>query len=136
GVPQGLWSPAGRRTGGAPGCGSFRRLAQRGSHRIGQWCRLSGVSVRKLQGRSASYLPPLMRSQAPLGGLSGFRLGGNPAHLELSVFGCEGEATFHEIEGVAPELLEPPARENIEIAAHARRQRLKLVRAGDKLGRH
>jgi hypothetical protein len=54
------------------------------------------------------------------------------AHLELSIFDREGEAPFDEVERVAAELLVAPAAEDAQVLAHARRERLQIVRARDQ----
>src|SRR6185369_8532711 len=56
------------------------------------------------------------------------------AHLQLAVFDRKGESPFDEVEGILAEFLVAPAREDVEVLANPRRERLEVVRAGDQAG--
>ena len=57
---------------------------------------------------------------------------GDTAHLELAVLDREGEAALDQVERVLAELLIAPARQDVEVLADARGERLELVRTGDQ----
>src|SRR6185369_14172804 len=56
------------------------------------------------------------------------------AHLQLAVHDRKGESPFDEINSILAEFLVPPAGEDVEVIANARRERLEVVRAGNQAG--
>src|SRR5690348_14556202 len=58
----------------------------------------------------------------------------NPAHLELAVLDCEGEASFDQVERVLAELLVAPTAEDVQVAPHAGSKRLEIVGPRDEAG--
>ena len=54
------------------------------------------------------------------------------AHLQFSVYDGEGEPPFNQVDRVPAELFVAPAAQDFEVLAHARRQRLEIIRARDQ----
>src|SRR3982751_748443 len=58
-----------------------------------------------------------------------------PGHLELPILDSECQPAFDKVERIAPELLEPPAAQDVQIFADSGCQSLQLVGPGDELRR-